>query len=234
MGNTAPLIELTGIEFTYPGSERPVLDGLDFTVNPSSRIGLIGPNGSGKTSLFHVIMGLEKPSAGTIRIFGNPMKTENDFTIARRAIGLLFQDSDDQLFCPTVLDDVAFGALNLGRPPAEAREISLKTLESVGLPGFADRITAKLSGGEKRLVALASILSMAPKVLLLDEPTTGLDESVKNRLTGILNRMAIPQVIISHDSDFLRSTTTSLVSMNNGRIIGDGKIHRHPHDRKTD
>jgi cobalt/nickel transport system ATP-binding protein len=141
-----PIIKIDGISFHYPGA-APVLKDLDFTLFEGDRIGLIAPNGSGKTTLFHIIMGLLKPTAGRIEIFGQRVAEEEDFVDVRRRIGLLFQDADDQLFSPTVLEDVAFGPLNLGKSKQEAIAISRKTLSFLGLDGFEDRITIRLSGG---------------------------------------------------------------------------------------
>lgn len=229
MDNESVLIELEGVGYMYPGRDVPVLDGCDFTLHPSERIGLIGSNGSGKTTLFHIIMGLVKPMAGSVRIFGQTMEKEKDFVKARQRIGLLFQDSDDQLFCPTVLEDVAFGPLNMGKNLSEARDIAIKTLTAVGLSGFEERITTKLSGGEKRLAALAAVLAMEPRVLLLDEPTTGLDEATRERLISILNHLDKPMIIISHEYDFLSKTAKTLCSMKHGRILKNGGVHFHNH-----
>jgi len=201
-----PLISVDRITFAYPGAAKPVFQDFSFQLGPHDHLGLIGPNGSGKTTLLHLIMGLLRPQAGRIIIFGREVRTEPDFVPVRQQVGLLFQNADDQLFCPTVLEDVAFGPLNLGKTPAEAREIALTTLEQLGLAGFADRVTYKLSGGEKRLVSLATILAMQPKVLLLDEPTTGLDEATKHRLIHIMQDLPIPFVVVSHEPNFLHST----------------------------
>ena len=119
-----------------------------------------------------------------MEVFGKPRAAERDFHEVRRRVGLLFQDADDQLFCPTVVEDVAFGPLNLGLPRDRVRQVVAETLEAVGLAGYEHRITYKLSGGEKRLVALATVLAMQPEVLLLDEPTSGLDEQATERLDG--------------------------------------------------
>ncbi|MEA2060893.1 MAG: ABC transporter ATP-binding protein, partial [Thermodesulfobacteriota bacterium] len=119
----ALIINLEGIDYQYPGSSRKVLDNLNLKFNRSDRMGIMAPNGSGKTTLFHIIMGLLKPAAGNIEIFGSPARTEKDFKDVRRRIGLVFQDADDQLFSPTVLEDVAFGPLNLGRTPEQAKKI---------------------------------------------------------------------------------------------------------------
>ncbi|MFZ0612481.1 MAG: ABC transporter ATP-binding protein [Desulfobacterales bacterium] len=223
-----PIIKLEGITFHYPGA-APVLKDLDFTLYARDRIGLIAPNGSGKTTLFHIIMGLLKPDAGRIEIFGRPAAVEADFAAARRRIGLLFQDADDQLFSPTVLEDVAFGPLNLGKSKAEAIAISRKTLSFLGLEGFEDRITIRLSGGEKRLVALATVLAMEPCALLLDEPSAGLDEATKNRLVDILKSLDISYVIVSHEFDFLSEITDRIYTLQNGRVQVDTAVHLHEH-----
>jgi cobalt/nickel transport system ATP-binding protein len=175
------LIDLEDISYSYPG-RRPILKGLFFRLYEKERVGLIGPNGSGKTTLFHVIMGLLKPTSGSMTIFGRQVEDEKNFRSIRQKIGLLFQDADDQLFSPTVLEDVAFGPLNQGKSVREAKDIAMEALCSLGLEGFEDRITYKLSGGEKKLVSLATVLAMRPLILLLDEPTTGLDEETTIRL----------------------------------------------------
>jgi len=148
MEQSKPIVHLQDIRYSYPGT-KPVLNDLELKLFRGDRIGLVAPNGSGKTTLFHIIMGLLKPSAGKVNIFGKERRTEKDFMEVRRRIGLLFQDADDQLFSPTVLEDVAFGPLNLGKSKDEAVDISRKTLNFLGLNDFEDRITFKLSGGGK-------------------------------------------------------------------------------------
>lgn len=223
-----PLIRLKNISFSFPGGKN-VLDRLDFDLFRGDRIGLVAPNGSGKTTLFHVIMGLLKPQKGTIEVFGSAISHEKDFIEVRRRVGLLFQDPDDQLFSPTVLEDVAFGPLNLGKSREEAVAVSRKTLSFLGLEGFEDRMTFKLSGGEKRLVSLATILAMEPEALLLDEPSTGLDEQTRERLTQVLNQLDKSYVLISHNSTFLTNTTDRIFTMEKGRILVDEEVHFHEH-----
>jgi cobalt/nickel transport system ATP-binding protein len=222
------LINLEGISFRYPDGP-PVLNELDFKLRRGSRIGLIAPNGSGKTTLLHIIMGLLKPSSGKLEIFGRPVREEKDFADVRRRIGLLFQDADDQLFSPTVLEDVAFGPLNLGKSKRDAVQIARKTLDFLGLAGFEDRITFKLSGGEKRLVSLATVLAMEPEVLLLDEPMNGLDIETKAKLTEILFGIDQSYIMISHDFDFLANTAEDIFTMSEGKIILDKELHVHEH-----
>ena len=222
------LINLEDISYSYP-SGRPVLKNLFFRLQDNERIGLIGPNGSGKTTMFHVIMGLLKPTTGKIEIFGDQLRDEKDFRPVRQKIGLLFQDADDQLFSPTVLEDVAFGPLNQGRSVKEAKDIARETLSALGLEGFDNRVTHKLSGGEKKLVSLATVLAMKPKVLLLDEPTTGLDTETTERIKDILNDTTISYIFISHNMDFLNQTTHRIYGMNNGRILLEEEKIPHSH-----
>jgi cobalt/nickel transport system ATP-binding protein len=222
------IVNLRGISFSY-SADNPVIDNLSFHLYRGDRIGLVGPNGSGKTTLFHIILGLLRPSSGTIELFGKPVKKERDFREARKRIGLLFQDPDDQLFSPTVLEDVAFGPLNLGKSPEEARDVALKTLARLNLSGFKERITYKLSGGEKRLVSLATVLAMDPEVLLLDEPTNGLDEETEEKITHILKKLKLSYIFISHNFDFLSKTTDKIYAMAKGKIVLDETMAPHPH-----
>lgn len=211
-----------------------VLDQLNLSLRAGDRTGLVGSNGSGKTTIFHIIMGLLKPSAGKIEIFGKPVRAEKDFEEVRQKIGLLFQDADDQLFSPTVLEDVAFGPLNLGKSREEAKHIAQKTLMSLGLVGFEDRVTHKLSGGEKQLVSLATVLAMEPEVLLLDEPTTGLDPATEIRLIEILKSLDLSYILVSHNIDLLMETTNQIAYLVNGTISFDEESvpHTHMHTHK--
>lgn len=228
MNKNELLINLEGISFSYPEGPQ-VLANLDFHFHRGDRVGLIAPNGSGKTTLLHLIMGLLKPCAGRIEIFGKPAKGEKDFTDVRRRIGLLFQDADDQLFSPTVLEDVAFGPLNLGKPKNEAIHIAQKTLAFLGLDGFENRITFKLSGGEKRLVSLATVLAMEPEILLLDEPINGLDMKTKAKFKEIMSGINLSYLLISHDFDFLAEIVDAIYTMDDGKILLDKELHLHEH-----
>jgi cobalt/nickel transport system ATP-binding protein len=220
------------IKFSYPGG-KTVLNHFDFKFYRGERIGLIAPNGSGKTTFLHLIMGLNKPTSGHIELFGKPVTNAKDFEEARRRIGLLFQDPDDQLFSPTVIEDVAFGPLNLGKSREDALSIARRTLANLGLEGFEDRITFKLSGGEKRLVSLATVLAMEPDVLLLDEPLTGLDYDTTSKIIEIISGLDQSYIIISHDMDFLLYTTDKICTIKRGRIIFEDEaqthVHRHVH-----
>ncbi|MBF0525537.1 MAG: ABC transporter ATP-binding protein [Deltaproteobacteria bacterium] len=210
------MIRLKNICFNY--NSRQVLDNVHFRVNLGDRVGLVGPNGSGKTTLCRIIMGLLTPDGGEVEIFGQIRRKENDFAAIRGRIGFLFQDPDDQLFCPTVLEDVAFGPLNQGKSPDEAKRIVQATLARLNLTGFEERFTHKLSGGEKRLVSLATVLSMEPEMLILDEPTTGLDEQTIETLVHLLNSTNLTYIIVSHDKEFLDRTTNKTFSICGGEI----------------
>jgi cobalt/nickel transport system ATP-binding protein len=158
------LLRLTGIDFAWPEGP-PVLKGLDFTLAEGDRLGILGPNGAGKSTLFLLAVGLVRPQAGEVWALGRPRVGETDFREVRAAVGFCFQDADDQLFAPTVLEDVAFGPLSLGKGRHEARRIAGQALDRLGLVGFEERVTWHLSGGEKRLVSLATVLAMEPRAL---------------------------------------------------------------------
>jgi cobalt/nickel transport system ATP-binding protein len=178
----------------------------------------LGANGSGKTTLLHLAVGLLRPTAGQIVAFGKSRAAEADFHEVRRRAGLLFQDTDDQLFCPSVAEDVAFGPLNLGKPRTQVRDIVARTLNSLGLAGYEHRITYRLSGGEKRLVALATVLAMEPDVLLLDEPTAGLDEEATQRLLGVLCGLPQAMIVVSHQRLFREALANGAMTLRQGRI----------------
>ncbi len=214
---STPLIRLRDVDFSH-GPDRPVLSQCSFGLRAGERVALLGANGSGKTSLLHLIVGLVHAQGGTIEVFGAERKAETDFHEVRRRVGLLFQDADDQLFCPTVAEDVAFGPMNLGQSRDEAHVTVAETLAELGLVGYEHRITWKLSGGEKRLVALATVLAMRPDVLLRDEPAAGLDDQATDRLVGILNDLPQATIVVSHQREFLDRVTTSKVRLVGGRI----------------
>ncbi len=207
---------------------RLVLDGVSLDLAKGERLALAGPNGAGKTTLLRTLIGLEKCEGGAVSAFGIDCAREKDFQVARRKIAYLFQDPDDQLFCATVLDDVMFGPLNLGLSGAEAEAKARKTLALLDLAHLADRVTYRLSGGEKRLVSLASVLAMDPEVLLLDEPTNALDEEHYKHLVRMLKPLQAAMVIVSHDWQFLHAFATRAVILRDGKLKA-AAFHRHPH-----
>ena len=234
MGKQTIMIQMEDIGFSYPNGQT-VLSNINFKLYQGQKMGLIGHNGSGKSTFLHIIMGLVQASSGTLRLFDTVISTEAEFQEARKRIGLVFQNSDDQLFSPTVLEDICFGLLNQGKSPEVARQKAENLLETLDLKGFENRITYKLSGGEKRLVALATVLVMEPEILLLDEPFTGLDESIRERIFDILNYLNISYIIVSHEFDSLAQTTTDICTMDDGMITYNGKsdilhshFHKHP------
>lgn len=223
------VIALTNITYAFLDMDN-ALNGLTFHLHNDEKLGLFGPNGAGKTTMLHILMGLIKPQKGEVELFGKTMADGKSFDEARLRIGFLFQHSDDQLFCPTVLDDVAFGPLNQGLTKSDASDRAAQALEIVGLTGFEDRVPYRLSGGEKKLVALATILAMQPEVLVLDEPTSGLSPEAKDRLIEILGNLDMARLVVSHEPDFLAATTCRLIAMREGSIrSGILKPHTHTH-----
>ncbi len=213
-----PLFSLTGIVFGHT-SERPVFNGIDLTLNPSDRVALTGSNGSGKTTLLYLMVGLVRPQSGVLVAFGRHRRKEADFHEVRLRAGLLFDNSDSQLFCATVEDDVAFGPFNLGWPRARVEAAVRDTLERLDVATCRDRSPAELSYGEKRLVALATILAMEPDVMLLDEPTNGLDDSHVDTMVRALQTTKCALLVASHDRIFLKRVTTQCIRLDQGRIV---------------
>jgi cobalt/nickel transport system ATP-binding protein len=212
------LLALNDIHFAYHGHD-PVLNGASLTLEKGQRLSITGPNGAGKSTLFRIALGLQRPSSGTVTVLGERRREEADFHEVRRRVGLVFQDPDDQLFCPTVAEDIAFGPLNLGKTREEALAIVDKVLGDLDLMHLRDRITHKLSGGEKRLVTLATVLAMEPEALLLDEPTNALDTKNEARLLEILQ--ALPQAIllVSHAPDFRAALAPEALDLRDGKLF---------------
>ena len=210
-----PLIEIKDLHYAYP-RRGSVLNAVNFALYEGERVVINGDNGAGKTTLLHLIVGLKKAKKGQVFGFGQACNSEKEFNQLRAKAGLLFQDPDDQLFCPTVLEDVMFGPLNLGFDKQQAIEKSMNILKKLGMEGFESRITYQLSGGEKRMITLATVLVMEPQVLILDEPTNALDEKAKARLLSVL--LALPQamIIISHDKLFSAQLATRNMNLESG------------------
>lgn len=212
------LIELSGVSFAYPG-HAGVLSGADLSLGEGERLCVVGHNGAGKSTLLHIVVGLLRPAEGRVFAFGKVRAEEADFHEVRRLAGLVFQDPDDQLFSPTVAEDIAFGPLNLGIRRDEAVAIVDEVLADLDLKHLKDRVTHKLSGGEKRLVTLAAVLAMRPKVLLLDEPTNALDEANEARLTEILLGLPQAMIVVSHDPRFRERIGTRTLRLSEGRLV---------------
>lgn len=205
-----------------------VLRDVSFTLAARERLAIVGPNGAGKTTLLRAMVGLQPITKGRIFAFGRERKTEADFQEVRTKAAYMFQDADDQLFCPTVVEDVAFGPLNMGLSDEDALACARQTLTSLDLEHLADRLVRKLSGGEKRMVCLAGVLAMDPDVLLLDEPTNSLDAAHVEKLTHTLQRIDKAMVIVSHDRPLLDCLATRALAMRDGSLI-PAVLHRHPH-----
>lgn len=217
---TPPLLLLSGIRFAYPGCP-PILDQATLSLAPGQRLAVNGDNGAGKTTLLKLMVGLLKPQAGTIWAFGAARRREADFREVRARAGLLFQDPDDQLFCPTVAEDVAFGPINLGRSSAEANAIARRVLAGLGIESLAGHAGHRLSTGQKKLAALASVLAMEPEILLLDEPSAGLDRTARTRLFETLRALPQAMILVSHDATFRDGLADSHVLLSEGRLISD-------------
>lgn len=245
-------IEITGLQYRYhDGTEA--LRGVSFRVLPGECVALLGPNGSGKSTLLLHLNGLlpEKFAGnGAVKIFGDAITTENIESI-RRQVGLVFQDPDDQLFCPTVAEDVAFGPRQLGLSEVEVAERVKKSLAQVGLAGFEHRSTHHLSHGEKRRACLAGVLACEPKVLVLDEPTSDLDPRGRREFKAMLRLLPATKIIATHDLELAVELCARAIILDQGQIIADGRTmellddeklmlahglerphilqHRHPH-----
>ncbi len=208
-----------GISFSYTG-ERPVCSDIFFSMDKGERLGLIGPNGSGKTTLMMLLCGVLKPSSGEI-LFHGRKREAGSFD---PEITYLFQSPDDQLFCSTVKDDVAFGPLNMGLSREDVEKSAGDALELVGCKGLEERSPHHLSGGEKRLVAVATLLAMNPELLLFDEPESSLDGRNRRLLINLVHKLPATLLIASHDLEFLLETCTRVLLLDGGEIRADGAI----------
>ncbi len=219
MGN--PALRVANLSHVYPDG-REALAGVTFDVTEGERVALVGPNGAGKTTLFLRLCGVlpGRPAEATVGGL-DPAEPAHRKKLPG-VVGVVFQNPDDQLFSATVLEDVAFGPLNLGATPAEARARATEALKRVGLVGCEDRSPHKLSGGEKRRAALAGVLAMRPAVLLLDEPSMFLDPRGRRELIGLLNDLPGTMVIATHDHDLVRETCARVVVLDAGRVVAAG------------
>lgn len=211
------VFSLRGAVFSY-SQERPVLTGLDFALFPGQSLGLWAPNGSGKTTLFRVITGLERLGKGEVRHRGKVAQKEADFCALRREVGFVLQEAEDQLFFPNVLEDVVFGPLNLGLAESEAKERAAWALDLMGIGDLRERLSHTLSGGQKKMVALAAMLAMRPAALLLDEPANGLDADARARLVAALAAFPCARIIIAHDRALLDALCPEIMTLREGKL----------------
>lgn len=213
------MIAVAGLGFVYPDGYR-ALDGLDLTVSAGERVALLGPNGAGKTTLALHLNGIHEIQEGTVEVSGMAVNGPNLREIRRR-VGMVFQDTDDQLFMPTVAEDVGFGPSNLGLRGEELQAQVEEALDQVGAGDLAGRAPHHLSGGERRRVALATVLSMRPDVLVLDEPTGGLDPAGRRDLAEVLATLDVTQLLITHDLPFALELCDRAVIVNGGKVVAD-------------
>jgi cobalt/nickel transport system ATP-binding protein len=219
--NPAVLIEARGLRYRY-GDGTLALDGVDFRLMEGETVALFGPNGSGKTTFVLMLNGL-LTGEGEITICGVRLDRRS-VTAIRRRIGIVFQDSDEQLFMPTVLEDVAFGPLNQGLDRERALEAAARALEQVGMANTGHRPPYHLSSGEKRRVALAGVLVMEPEILILDEPTTYLDPPGQRELLKLLKGLPQAKILVTHDPSFAQSLAQRAVFFEKGRVAGSGTV----------
>ncbi|MCT0252704.1 MULTISPECIES: energy-coupling factor ABC transporter ATP-binding protein [unclassified Synechocystis] len=212
-----PAITVQALSFAYGGQE-PVLNNLSWQIAPGERLGIIGHNGCGKTTLFLLLCGLLKPSAGTIKLLNNPLQAGKFLP----EVGLLFQNPTDQLFATSVWDDIAFGPQNMGLSPAEVTERVNQAVRATGIAGLLDRLPQHLSGGEKQMVAIAGLLAMAPKILLCDEPTASLDIKARRQLINFLRQFRETLLISSHDLEFVLEVCDRVMVIDQGQMVADG------------
>ena len=220
MGHLTPAIEIDGLAFAYPDG-RQALFGVDLRVEPGERVALLGPNGAGKTTLALHLNGILTAGAGSVHVSGVPVVREH-LRDVRRRVGIVFQDPDDQLFMPTVGQDVAFGPVNLGlRGSALSTRVD-DALAAVGMSDVTDRAPHHLSFGQRRRVAVATVLAMEPDVLVLDEPTSNLDPVARRELADVLRSLALTTVVITHDLPYALELCPRSLVLDEGRIVADG------------
>ena len=218
-----PVIEAAGLKYKYEdGTEA--LRGIDFNLQPGECVAVLGANGSGKTTFVLHLNGLLTASSGTVKVCGLDVN-KNNLAKIRQRVGLVFQDSDEQLFMPTVIEDVMFGPLNQGLTPEEAYHRANKALEQTGIAKLAGKAPYHLSSGEKRRASLAGILAMDPEVLVLDEPTTFLDPPGQRDLRDLLKALPQAKLIVTHDIPFARALAGRAVFFSQGRISAEGTVN---------
>ena len=213
-------ISVVDLSYAYPDG-TPALDHVSFEITHGESVALVGANGAGKSTLLLQLTGCLSPSQGSVRIGDVPV-TKSTLQNIRKAVGMVFQDSDDQLFMPTVHDDVAFGPTNMGLPPDDVEARVRDALTRVGAAHLEDRPPYRLSGGEKRAVAIATVLAMSPNVLVLDEPSSNLDPRARRRLIELLATFTHTKIIATHDLDMALTLCERTIVMNAGSVAADG------------
>lgn len=214
-------IELSGVCFSYQNG-RDVLHDIDLSIENGKSVGLIGANGAGKSTMLKLLVGLLTGYRGAIQVLDLPVEKKNLVDI-RKKLGYVFQDSDSQLFMSTVYEDVAFGPRNYGYPEEIVHQRVMEALQKVHMENLKDRQIYRMSGGQKKLAAIATILSMEPEIVLFDEPTIALDPKNRRNLIGILNEMTETKIIASHDLDMILDTCEETVLLADGKVICHGK-----------
>jgi cobalt/nickel transport system ATP-binding protein len=214
------LVSVQDLRFDYP-DQTPALDGVSFSIHHGESVGLVGANGAGKSTLLLHLAGVLFPKSGAVRVGDWPV-TAATLPHVRRSLGLVFQDPDDQLFMPTVEDDVAFGPANLGLPPDEVELRVAMALERVGALHLRRRPPHRLSGGEKRAVSIAAVLAMSPDILVMDEPSSNLDPASRRALIGQLRAFEHTKILASHDLDLVLDVCARTIVLEAGRVAADG------------
>jgi cobalt/nickel transport system ATP-binding protein len=215
------IVEVKNICYSYPDGTE-VLRDVSFRITHGESVAIVGPNGAGKSTLLMHCNGYLSPRSGEVRIGDYPVN-KNTLKAVRRSVGMVFQDPDDQLFMPTVFDDVAFGPLNLGLSPDEVETRVARALETVGALHLKNRPPYKLSGGEKRAVSIATVLSMSPDILVLDEPSSNLDPKSRRALIELLKDFRHTKIIASHDLDMALDLCERTIILHVGKIVADGE-----------
>ncbi len=213
------VLQVNDLHFSYPDGHA-ALHGVNLSLCKGDKVALVGPNGAGKSTLMLHLNGILGGKGG-VSVAGLPVNDKNLPQI-RAAVGLVFQNPDDQLFSPTAFEDVAFGPLHIGYPEAEVRERVEQALARVRMSAYRDRLSHHLSMGEKKRIAIATVLSMSPQLLVLDEPSAGLDPRARRALIHLLNELDITMLVSTHDLSLAREIFPRMVIMDEGRIVADG------------
>ncbi|MEK4241502.1 ABC transporter ATP-binding protein [Janibacter sp. FSL W8-0316] len=216
---STPVIDLHGLHHVYPDGHR-ALDGVDLHIHPGERVALLGPNGAGKTTLVLHLNGILAPTSGSVSVSGLPVERDHLLEVRRR-VGVVFQDPDDQLFMTTVAQDVAFGPRNLGLSAHEVDARVEEALTAVGMLDVADRPPHHLSFGQKRRVAVATVLAMRPEILVLDEPSSNLDPASRRELAEIVDGLGITVLMVTHDLPYALQLCERSVVLSEGRVVAD-------------